>query len=210
MSADHDEDVEAARLNLAQIAAAPDVWRARAISAGGFLGAAAAVTLWSLAQQGSRVVGAVPWIVAGAALCYLLAVIFFLIASILPTPEFDGADIVGAANQLHASATQESGRIKAMVFIGAGVGCMAIVLTSVSIFLILMIPVTERAYVTFSDAAKRDAAELLCPDLPSTFLAEVTDEGLGMVRITVVGKTCPDGRTELVVPRTSIVRAVSG
>lgn len=209
VSPDHDEDIEAVRLNLAQIAAAPDGWRARAISAGGFLGAAAAVTLWSLAQQGSRVVGAVPWVVAGAALCYLLAVVVLLIASILPPPKFDGANVVGAANQLHASATQESGRIKGAVFLGAALGSTAIILTSVSIFLILMMPVTERAYVSFSDATERDAAKILCPDLGEAFLAEVTDGGPGMVRVSVVGNTCPDGRSELVVPRMAIVQAHS-
>lgn len=204
---DHIEDVEAVRLNLAQIAAAPDGWRARAISAGGFLGAAAAVTLWSLAQQGSRVGGAASWVASGAALAYLVAVVIFLIASILPPPKFDTTKITGAANQLHASATAEATRVKRMVFLGAGLGGLAIVLTSVSIFLLLMNPRVERASVSFTDEAERTVAETFCPGLPVVFRATITDDGSEMLRISVLDGGCPEDHADLIVPRIAILQA---
>lgn len=200
-----DENNEAVRLNLAQIAAAPDAWRARAISAGGFLGAAAAVTLWSLSGEGARVSGPAGLAVAGSAICYLAAVIIFLIASILPAPKIKDAGVRTAAEQLHDAATQESRPIKIMVFIGAGIGSLAIALTSVGILLVLMMPVREQATVMFSDSNQRDAAKLLCPGLGETFEAEITDDGSDMLQLTV-GDNCIEKRTEILVPRDAIIQ----
>jgi hypothetical protein len=198
---EHHVDLEVVRLNLAQIAAAPDTWRARAVAAGGFLGAAAAVSLWGLSQQAARFDGLVVFVSATAAVLYVLAVIGFLVASVWPTPKLDANAVGTLADQLHGLALKETKPIKAMVLTAAGLGSLAIGATTLGTFIILLSPVRSEVLVSFTADEQRAALQRMCPGIPDPFWAKLTDDGSGQVRLEITSSHCGKGHPELTVPR---------
>lgn len=210
MSEHNPEDLEALRLNLAQVAAAPDTWRARAVAAGGFLGAAAAVSLWGLSQQAAKFSGGiVVWVAAAAALFYVLAVIGFLVAGVLPTPQPDPDSSGTIADQLHAFAHKETKPIKRVVLVSAVFGSLAIVATTLGSFLVLLSPIRSNAMVSIVDEEQRTAVQRLCPGLSDPFRATVRDDGSEVLRLRVLGVQCGKHRPELAVDRSGVLRLES-
>lgn len=199
------EDLEALHLSLGQVVASPDVWRARAVSAGGFLGAAAAFSLWGLSQQAATFDGLVITVAGTAAVSYVLAVVAFLVASVLPTPKAN-PDVQGSlADQVEALAHKETKPIKYLVLTGAGLGTLAITATTVGSFLVLLGPVHSSATVSFVGREFWSSVETLCPDLTQPFKARLTEDGSGYVRLRIVDDGCGTQNPELVVPRSEIV-----
>ena len=174
---------------------------------GGFLGAAAAVSLWGLSQQAARFSGFVVWVAGAAALFYVLAVIGFLAASVLPTPKPDPNVSGTIADQMHAFAHKETKPIKWFVLVSAGLGSLAIAATTLGSFLVLLSPIHSREMVSFADENRRWATlQRLCPAIPDPFFASVTDDGSDLLRMRVLGAHCGKHRPELVVPRNAVLR----
>lgn len=200
------DDLEALRLNLGQIAAAPDVWRARAVSAGGFLGAAAAVSLWGVSQQAARLDGPPIYVAGAASLLYVLAVIGFLAASVMPAPQMSSDVEGGIADQLHAHAHKETKPIKRLVLAASALGCAAIIATTVASFLVLIGPTPSTATVSITDDARRASVERMCPEISDPFRARVFEDGTENLRLRVVDGGCGHEGSELLVTRGEIVR----
>lgn len=199
------EDLEVLRLNLAQVAAAPDTWRARAVAAGGFFGAAAAVSILGMSQQAERFDGCVVWVAGVAALFYVIAVVGFLVAGVLPTPKLDSDATGSIADQMHAFAQKESKPIKRLVIWSAVFGSAAIAMTTLSTFLVLFHPMYLRAELTVTDDNIRASLERVCPGLPDPFSASVTNDGSDFLRVRVVGDSCGSRDPELTLPRSSVL-----
>lgn len=204
------EDLEALHLSLGQVVASPDVWRARAVSAGGFLGAAAAFSLWGLSQQAAAFDGLTITVAGTAAVSYVLAVVAFLVASVLPTPQPD-LNVEGSlADQVEALAHKETRPIKRLVLIGAAFGTLAIGATTLGSFLVLLKPIQSSATVSFVGQEFWSSVEALCPDLKQPFQARLTQDKSGYVRLRIVDEQCGPQNPALVVPRSEIVLLQSG
>lgn len=144
--------------------------------------------------------------VAGvAAVSYVLAVVAFLIASVLPTPKPNPNAKGSLADQVEALAHKETKPIKYLVLAGAGLGTLAITATTLGSFLVLLKPVHSSATVSFVGREFWSSVAMLCPRLTQPFEARLTEERSGYLRLRITDDKCDPQNPELVVPRTDIV-----
>lgn len=200
-----DLEVEARRLMLARVVAAPDAWRGRATAAGGFLGAAAALAFVGLSSSSKRFPDWTLWVAGISTVAYVLAVCAFLAASVWPPPKPRTETTTNYFDTTHDYARDESRPIRRCVIFGACAAASAITGTAIcSISLLLPPGAQSGVQVTLRDRADMAALTSLCPGLPNPFQATVLVRGSDGVELVVTDARCPGGRSVFTVPKDSV------
>lgn len=200
---DHFEQDEAKRLVLGRIAAAPDVWRGRATSAGAFLSAAAAASLLGLSQRvdGLNVVSAPSAVVA--AVLYVVAVCCFMLASVWPAKKSEEEFVEDVASRLYEDARTEVAPIKRFVLLGAWLATGAIVSTAVCGISLASTSQATSAWVTLRDDQSLTTLTSLCPDLEVPFRAEIVKQD-GVAELSLDAQACGNSGGVLILPEDDI------
>lgn len=187
---EQNSDADARRLMLERLVAAPEAWRGRATAAGGFLGAAAAVSLWGLSNNSDRLDGAARFFAFVASVSYVAAVVAFLAASVWRSPEAESSTTTDFSESTRAYVVKEARPVRRLVHAGAYAAGTAVISTAVCSFMILGDPDPRHVQISVPDPQQQRALARLCPGLPDPFDASVVDNGSGEVRVKVQGRTC--------------------
>lgn len=197
-------DDDAERLWIARWVAEPDAWRGRASNAAGLLSAAAAATLTGLLLHGDQLPPLARVLAGAAAVLYSLAVLFFLSASVHPSPPEDKA-AVSYVDEVWRYCAEETKPIKERVQRGTLAGGAAIVATSCAAILVVAWPdPLHRGQVALTDAAPT-AVDELCPNLSAEFPAEIERLDDGRVRLHLGPGVCGEGPEALELDRADVV-----
>lgn len=188
---------------LGRIAAAPDVWRARATSAGAFLSAAAVASLWGLSQRvdGLGVVSASSAVMA--AVLYVVAVCCFMLASVWPAKKSKEELVEDVASRLYEDAKNEVTPIKRFVLVGAWTAIGAIVSTALCGISLASSSQATSAWVTLRDDRSLPTLKSLCPDLQVPFRAKVVKQD-GVAELSLDARACGNSGGVLVLPEADI------
>lgn len=198
------EQEEAQRLVLSRVAAAPDVWRGRATSAGGFLSAAAVASLWGLSQRVDALTTVSARAAGAAAILYVAAVCCFLAASVWPAAQSGEERTQDVAKRLYEDAKSESKPIRRLVLWGAWIAVGAIVATSVCGITLVAMPRHTTAWIDLPDKDSAQSVLRLCPELQVPFIAKVVDRGGANLELIVDNTSCDNLGGLLVVPKTNV------
>lgn len=199
-------DDEADRLWLARMISAPDVWRSRATNAAGLLSAAAAASVASLVVGEDSTSSAVDAFLKVAAVSYVIAVMFFLAASILGSPQEGDHVSFQLVDDISNYCKKESAPIKLLVRLGAGAAAVAIIATGSSVFYASRADTRlTQASVAFVDSAAYDGIRKVCPNIPQVIEATVEPGAESRLRLHLEPGLCDDTLSEIDVRREDVV-----
>lgn len=200
---------EAIGLWLARRAHAPEAWRSRASSASGLLSTAAAAVLLSLLLAPDRVssltrVGRCALVIAVVG--YVVAVLSYLIASVIGYPKDRDDDVDGFATASSDYFAAESKPIRGFVYVGTGAAILAILGTAVTVGDIAQADRPSfRGMVSLTPDAEEDVQNF-CPDFSSESIVEI-EERDSQVVLQISAKNCGDGAAILRLDASSIIVA---
>ncbi len=202
-------NAEAEKVWLQRLATSPDTWRARATSAGGLLAAAAAASLVGLLTKTSSEYSLViRSVISLTAVAYVAAVVCYLRASVYPAPSnWQGATTGNYVRTLEDYVRDEVKPIKRWVAWANGCAAGAVIGTGVAGVLLVAQPAaaytSKTVLVQNANAFAR--LHLLCPQLKSPFLADVSKVRDGRMTLRLPPGTCAPYRTDLEVQATDVV-----
>lgn len=204
-------EVEARRLMLARVVAAPDAWRARATAAGGLLGAAGALAFVGLSSASDRFPAWASWVAGVSTVAYALAVFAFLAASVRRPPRPKSEMTTNYFDSTHDYAEDESRPIKCRVTWGAYAAATAIAGTAISSISLLLPPETRSGVqVTLRDRDDMAALKRLCPAVSDPFQATVSARGSDAIEVVVKDAHCSGGRIVFTVSNDAVTMLQKG
>jgi hypothetical protein len=199
-------DDEAERLWLARAIGSPDAWRLRATNAAGLLSAAAAATVVGLTLRDTPSNGGLKQSAMLAAISYVIAVLAYLVAGVLPSPKRDEGTVT-LAEDIWDYCVDEARPIKWAVRIGTAAAALAIIATGIILVIAAEDSSAEQrtAVVSFTQPSVSAALQQICPALKQPVDAKVSFPDSGHVQISVPGGTCGPTRADLLVKRDDVV-----
>lgn len=204
----HGEDLtreEAKRLMLQRLVAAPDAWRGRASAAGGFLGAAAAVSFWGLTNSTEKFPYDARVAASVASVCYVVAVAAFLAASVWHSPKAKSEKTQDFFESTREYVQSEAAPIKRLVRLGGVMAVLAIAATTACSLTLLEPSGGRPALVVVQDPAQMRAISTLCPGIENPFSATVIESDSVQIVLDVSEVSCRENRSVVTVARDYVV-----
>lgn len=195
---------EAKKLQLARASASPEAWRARAAAAGGFLSAAAVVSLLGLAQQSLRLTMLTKATAVAATVFYAMSVLSFLAAVVwrLPKAPVETSNFTKDFLEL---AAEEAKPIKIAVWIGSVLAGLGVVCTASSAVSVVVDPAERHVWISIAPGSAQEALKQLCPGLNGIFEARVSDGGTNYLEVHVPAKECGGRGSTISLLRSDVV-----